>query len=161
MPKYDSIGQAYDTTRRADPYLLERLDALLSPRAGKKYFDIGCGTGNYTIALHEKGIDFTGIDPSQNMLSKARDRKPGMDWVCAAAEAIPFPDSFFDGAVGTLTIHHWSDLEKACREICRVLKPGGRMVLFTSSPRQMQGYWLNHYFPEMLKASIKDRKSVV
>ncbi len=160
MQKYDSIGQGYNTTRRADPYLAGRLCDLLIPEAGKKYVDIGCGTGNYTVALAEKGFDFTGIDPSEKMLSTARAKKPDIKWVCASAEDLPFQDKSFDGAIGTLTIHHWSDLEKAFAEIRRTLRSGGRIVLFTSSPRQMNGYWLNHYFPQMLAASIAEMPSV-
>jgi ubiquinone/menaquinone biosynthesis C-methylase UbiE len=39
------------------------------------------------------------------------------------------------------------------KEVLRVLKPGGRLVAFSFSPQQMRGYWLNHYFPLMMKRS--------
>src|SRR5690606_17469052 len=54
----------------------------------------------------------------------------------------------------SLTIHHWTNLEKGIAELSRVLKTKGRIVIFTSTPEQMKGYWLNHYFPKMLSASI-------
>jgi len=59
-----------------------------------------------------------------------------------------------DGIIGSLTIHHWTDLNKGFNELNAVLKPNGRIVIFTSTPKQMKGYWLNHYFPKMLKDSI-------
>ena len=60
--KYDIIGKGYNTTRKADPYLSSRLFHLLSPVKGETYLDIGCGTGNYSIALNEMGVDFIAID---------------------------------------------------------------------------------------------------
>lgn len=154
MAKYDSIGSGYDDTRRADPYLLERLLYLLNPEIGKSYLDIGCGTGNYTSALFQKGFDFIGIDPSEKMLSEAKQRNPNINWQLGTAEEIPFGNNSFDGIIATLTIHHWTSLEKSFAEISRVLKTDGRMVIFTSTPIQMKGYWLNHYFPQLLETSI-------
>ena len=78
--KYDIIGKGYNTTRKADPYLSSRLFHLLSPVKGETYLDIGCGTGNYTIALNEMGVDFIAIDPSEEMLKIARSKNSNIDW---------------------------------------------------------------------------------
>ncbi len=77
-----------------------------------------------------------------------------------AAEHIPVEDGAYEGAIATLTIHHWSDIPKAFAEIKRVLSHKGRLVMFTATPIQMEGYWLNHYFPDMLKASIAQMPSL-
>src|SRR5690606_15536203 len=61
---------------------------------------------------------------------------------------------FFDGVLASLTMHHWPELRLAFAEISRVLNQNGRVVIFTSTPSQMRGYWLNHYFPQMLQDSI-------
>ena len=61
---YDAIGTGYNSTRQADPYLTSRLLYFLKPQPGKLYLDIGCGTGNYTIALSNQGLNFTGVEPS-------------------------------------------------------------------------------------------------
>ena len=74
--------------------------------------------------------------------------------------AIPLPDRSIDGVSAFLTVHHWNDLNKAFKELNRILKKDGRMVVFTSSPGQMQEYWLNHYFPIMLKDSIQQMPSL-
>lgn len=158
--KYDRIGKSYDTTRCADPYLTARLLELIQPEAHGKYLDIGCGTGNYTAALSTHGLRVVGVEPSGTMLQTAKLRHAEMDWIAGSAEGIPFPPDTFHGAIATLTIHHWHALEKGFSEISRVLKCKGRFVIFTSSPTQMKGYWLNHYFPTMLTASIAQMPSL-
>ncbi|MBV8391235.1 MAG: class I SAM-dependent methyltransferase, partial [Mucilaginibacter sp.] len=157
---YDNIGKGYNSTRQADPYLAERLYDLLLPQKGALYIDIGCGTGNYTTALTSKGLAFYGIEPSEEMLKIARSGKNDVKWFIGTAENIPTEDALFDGAIATLTIHHWADLVKAFHEINRVLKPEATLVLFTATPSQMRGYWLNHYFPVMLERSIAQMPSL-
>lgn len=157
--KYDVIGSNYNQTRRADPYLTRRLMYRLNPNQQGRYLDIGCGTGNYTLALADLGFSFTGVDPSEKMLATAQLRSTNIHWVLAGVEQLPFEDALFCGATGILTLHHWSDMSKAFTEIYRVLQPGANLVLFTSEPAQMQGYWLNHYFPEMMKKSIEQMPS--
>jgi ubiquinone/menaquinone biosynthesis C-methylase UbiE len=152
---YNLIGQDYNATRKADPHICKRLITLLRPEKSGSYIDIGCGTGNYTIALSEPGLEFAGLDPSETMLAIAKQRAPLTYWLQGSAEKMPVPDDQFDGAIATLTIHHWKDLKKAFMEINRVLKINSRIVLFTSLPEQMAGYWLNHYFPQMMQTSIK------
>jgi len=151
---YDDIGKGYNSTREADPYLAERLYTLLSVEKGSTCIDIGCGTGNYTIALAGKGLNFYGVEPSEEMLHTARSKSSDIIWLNGNAENIPVGNELFDGAIATLTIHHWADLHKAFKEINRVLKPGARLIIFTATPGQMRGYWLNHYFPLMLEKSI-------
>ena len=152
--KYDKIGIDYNATRKADPFLVGRLMHHLNPKKGQHFLDIGCGTGNYTIALHKKGIRFTGIDPSSEMLKIAQTKNKTINWKKGKVEHIPFLENTFDGAIATLTTHHWTDLETGFQELFRVLKPGGNLVIFTSTPKQMKGYWLNHFFPKMVEDSI-------
>ncbi len=151
--KYDVLGEGYNITRQADDYLAERMYALLQAEAGKKYLDVGCGTGNYTIALNQRGIQFTGIDPSEKMLSEARAKNSSIKWLKGRVEELPFNNETFDGVLASLTLHHWQDIDRGFSEIKRVLKPGALFVIFTSSPAQMSSYWLNHYFPELMKKS--------
>ncbi|MEE4247975.1 MAG: methyltransferase domain-containing protein, partial [Kangiellaceae bacterium] len=65
-----------------------------------------------------------------------------------------------DGIIATLTIHHWTHLYRAFSELESILKPKGRVVIFTSTPMQMEGYWLNHFFPKMLGASMEQMPSL-
>jgi ubiquinone/menaquinone biosynthesis C-methylase UbiE len=152
--KYDKIGIGYNRTRKADKYLVGRFYHHLNPEKGKQYLDIGCGTGNYTIALNNQGVYFTGIDPSNEMLNIARSKSEGIEWIKGNVEAIPLGNYLFDGAIASLTIHHWDDLNAGFTELSRVLKPKSSLVIFTSTPKQMESYWLMHYFPKMLRTSI-------
>ncbi len=152
--KYDRIGRSYNSTRRADPYLAGRLFHHLAPEQDKEYLDIGCGTGNYTLALHQMGVPFIAADPSEEMLKKARIRNQSIQWLQGKAESLPLDSGSVDGIMASLTLHHWSSLEKGFVELFRVAKPEAKLVIFTSTPEQMEGYWLNHYFPRMLKDSI-------
>lgn len=152
--KYDKIGKNYNRTRKADAYLAERIFHHLKPNKKGKYLDIGCGTGNYTIALNQKGVDFVGVDPSTEMLKKARAKDSKVEWKTGRSENIPLENVTIDGILASLTIHHWNDLDKSFGELNRVLKQHRRLIIFTSTSEQMKGYWLNHYFPQILKESI-------
>lgn len=152
---YDSIGVNFNSTRCADPFLAGRLLSLMSPSKDGRCLDVGCGTGNYTKALAAGGYSFYGVEPSKTMLKAASQN--GFDlikWTQAAAEALPFENEVFGAAAASLTIHHWKSLEIGFAEIYRVLKTESNFVIFTSFPEQMENYWLNYYFPKMLKDSI-------
>ena len=161
MPEilYNKIGDSYNTTRKADPFITAQLIDLLGLRAGSLVLDIGCGTGNYTIALATAGLKMIGVEPSEKMLKTARTRHQQIQWMKGRAEQIPLADDSVHGIVGTLTLHHWTTIEQTFKELCRVLKAGGRLVFFSSDPQQMKGYWLNHYFPDMLQQSIRQMPS--
>ncbi|WP_298417244.1 class I SAM-dependent methyltransferase [uncultured Kordia sp.] len=151
---YDHIGNGYNNTRKADPYILERLQYHLNAINEGLYLDIGCGTGNYTTKLHQRDTQFIGIDPSEKMLTNARKAHSDVIWKQGKVEQLPLEDTSIEGIIGTLTLHHWDSLEKGFSELYRVMKSYANLVFFTSTPLQMKGYWLNHYFPKMLADSM-------
>ena len=154
MALYDRIGVGYDTTRQADPYLLSRLIYHLRPRASGCYLDIGSGTGNYTIAMHQAGVPIRGLELSATMLERAKEKAPAIAWHNGRAEAIPFAPGSFDGATCTFVHHHMADPAVAFKEVHRVLKPQARFVILNCTAEQMRHYWLNEYFPRaMAKAT--------
>lgn len=128
---------------------------FLKADASGTYLDIGCGTGNYTIEFSRRGVKMIGIDPSEAMLSIARTRNNTVQWVNGKAESLSLPDNSVDGVLAILTTHHWTNQDKGYAELGRVMKPGGRLVIFTATPEQMRKYWLSHYFPTMLRDSGK------
>ena len=153
--RYNSIGVGYDNTRKPDPYLANRMFELIqSENPNAKFLDVGCGTGNYTSVLSDMGLSITGIEPSSEMLEKAKTKNPNISWLQGTAENIPITDKSIDGVLVSLTMHHWHDLNKGFSEISRVLKKNGKAVLFTTYPEQTEMYWLNHYFPQMIVDSI-------
>ena len=160
IAKYDKIGINYNQTRKADKYISERLVFHLKPENHKRYLDLGCGTGNYTIELFNKGISIIGIDPSETMILKAKSKVSQIDWIIGTAEDTGLNNESIDGLICCLTIHHWTDLIAAFKEINRILKKNGRFIIFTATPNQMEGYWLNHYFPQMLYESRQQMPSL-
>lgn len=155
MIAYNSIGHQYNSTRTADPLIAQTLYDLLQPQPNGVYLDIGCGTGNYTVALANKGVHLHGIDPSNVMLDEAKAKSNAVQWHIGNAENIAFSDAFFDGALATLTLHHWDSMDKGFVELYRVLKPQSRMVIFAALSDLTEKFWLKHYFPKMLEASTK------
>lgn len=155
-PVYDRIGQNYNNTRKADPYITERLYHLLQPKTNGLYIDIGCGTGNYYKALTDRDLHFVGVDPSETMLNVATQYYPNGEFLNARAEELPFEDNKFDGAIAVFSLHHWENLEQGLSEAYRVLKPGANFVMLSFTPEQVNRYWLRHYFPDMIKSASKD-----
>jgi ubiquinone/menaquinone biosynthesis C-methylase UbiE len=160
MEKYDLIGKTYNQTRRADPYLLSRMRALLELKDGCAYLDIGCGTGNYTSQLHSPQAPFIGIDPSETMLARAREQNPNVRWELGAVEDIPLPNSCVHGCLASLTTHHWSSLARGFGEVRRVMHDGGKVVIFTTTPEQTAAYWLSRYFPQAMEKSVQQLPSL-
>jgi len=154
MALYDAIGRTYDTTRRADPDLTRCLKRHLNFRPGARYLDIGCGTGNYTVALQQLGARMYGLELTSTMLAKARLKSDRVRWIQGNAESLPFRDRCFDGATGTFTLHHMKHPERAIEEVFRVIDHG-RFVIFTADLPQSSGYWLNEYFPVGMAAMHK------
>lgn len=155
---YDTIGKTYDTTRKADPSIAQKIFDLLKPIPEKPYLDLGCGSGNYTQALFSKGVKIEGIDISQGMLSKAREKYPEVIFHQGSALDLPFKDNSYFGATCILATHHIGNFEKLCREAYRIIKKG-QLVIFTSLPNQVRQFWLAHYFPKMLKNAVENMAS--
>ena len=137
-------------TRRADTTLCDTLAAALGLSADGQYLDMGCGTGNYTIALAAKGGNWTGLDPASDMLAQAREKAPTLSWVDGCAEVLPFENDCFNGLTTILALHHMVDLNAAFYEAARVMQAKGRLVIFTATPEQARACWLCNYFPEMI-----------
>jgi ubiquinone/menaquinone biosynthesis C-methylase UbiE len=157
-PLYDRIGTSYDVTRRADPYLVERLRRHLDADPAGAYLDLACGTGNYTVAVAQTGLRVHGIDRAPRMIGAAQAKSRAIAWHIGNVEALPFRDGLFSGVICTLAIHHFQALQPAFQEAFRVLAQG-RVVLFTSTAEQMHGYWLNDYFPTAMARSIAQMPS--
>lgn len=155
---YDRIGSTYARSRRADPGIVQALARGLRLAPGGAYLDLACGTGNYTVALSDLGGVWSAIDASRVMLDQARHKASHIAWVQAGADALPFPDASFDGAICTLAIHHFPDLASPFAEVRRTLH-SGTFVIFTGLAEQMRHYWLGHYFPHMMARAIEKMPS--
>ncbi|MFW5873530.1 MAG: class I SAM-dependent methyltransferase [Bacillota bacterium] len=108
---------------------------LFQPQPGEKILDIGCGTGNFSIKLAKMGCKVTGIDISQPMLEEAEKKaeKLNLDINFKKGDVLnlEFDDNKFDSVFSMAAIEFIKDLETAFKEIKRVVKPGGKILLGT------------------------------
>ena len=94
-----------------------------------KVLDISCGTGELLKKLEGKA-ELHGIDLSQEMLSKARAKlSQNVKLRKADVHDLPFKDIFFDYVISTEAFHHYYDQQKAVREMARIIKSGGKVIV--------------------------------
>jgi 2-polyprenyl-6-hydroxyphenyl methylase/3-demethylubiquinone-9 3-methyltransferase len=100
-----------------------------APAAGATLLDMACGGGLLAPYLADTGYRHTGVDVSRTAIVLARDH--GVEAVRANVLALPFRDESFDVVVAGEVLEHVSDLAGAVAEACRVLRPGGTLVIDT------------------------------
>jgi len=111
----------------------------IEPGPDLSVIDVGGGTGAAT-ELFTKGCGQVVIlEPEFRKLEYARRRRNGMKLVEGVAENIPLSDEQFDMALAMASFHHLRDHDKALTEMKRVLKPGGRIMIFEFDPTTPQG----------------------
>lgn len=106
---------------------------LMGGLAGHRVLDAGCGDGALACAAASRGAQVTGIDPDPSMLAAASSRaaQAGVraTFLNGRVERLPFPNASFDVVVSVTVLCFVSDAAGAVREMVRVLRPGGRLVL--------------------------------
>lgn len=150
-PDFGPLAEAYDRLRPVDDNWWELFHVLVAEGGllGRSVLDVGCGTGQLARALAERGSRVWGIDPSEQMLARARSAPlPGGGFRRATAESLPFKDGGFERAVLRQVVH-LLDRPAAFRELARVLRPRGRVVLATFHPDHFARYWLVGLFPDV------------
>lgn len=105
----------------------------LAPRTGERVVDLGAGMGSASAAAAESGAEVTAVDPGWYMRGALRLRgflgRGPAAVLDGAAESIPLEDASVDALWTVNTIHHWTDRPAACRELARVMRRGGRVLL--------------------------------
>ncbi len=145
---YNQISQVYDDVREGDVQLIARFLEELSEPARCTVIDIGCGTGNYTDLFQKLSFaQMIGVDPSEGMLEKARQKNPEIRFLPGTADCLPVETGSIDFAFMTDVIHHVPDLDAMFTEIHRVLKPEGKVCIVTQSHRQIEGRAIAEFFP--------------
>ncbi len=122
----DLFNPVVEAEERAIKPLLDELTGLVA--------DIGCGTGQHTKYLKDRGATVLGVDQSPEMLARARNEDSDLRLCQAELLSLPFPDATFDGAVCALVLAHFDDLEPALAEIERVVRNRGSIVISDIHP---------------------------
>ena len=127
-----------------------RLNMILEAageRAQGRVLVDGCGVGEYLARLAAVSAEAVGLDIELERTQQARLKTPRV--VCAAGEHLPFPSDHFELVLNHEVLEHVQDDAQAIREMVRVLRPGGRLVLFVPNrgyPFETHGiYWRGKY----------------
>jgi ubiquinone/menaquinone biosynthesis C-methylase UbiE len=114
-------------------YENELLLDLLQPRRGEMILDVGCGTGVFSLNILRLGARITGLDISHPMLKRAERKAKGQPFQCVAGDmqALPFGDDCFDKVVSMTALEFIEDGPEAVKELFRVAKKGGVVVVTT------------------------------
>ena len=140
---FDSWTEKYDnwfatpTTQFVKKYELELLLQLLNPQPGEEILDAGCGTGIFTEDVAQMGAKVTGMDISLPMLAKGAVQLKNMNFspICGDMCALPFCDKSFDKAFSMTAIEFIEDASGVIKELNRVVKKGGCIVVTTLNSR--------------------------
>lgn len=126
MKHFDYIASLYD--RFSGQTDIGKLKVFLDLPVKGRLLDAAGGTGRHSVLLKTLADSLVVCDLSYPMLRVARNGK-GLDAVVARIEGLPFPDGSFDRILMVDAFHHLSDQQGAIRELCRVLRPDGKMVI--------------------------------
>lgn len=103
-----------------------------------RVLEVGCGPGHLSRRLARERLDVTGVDLDPEMIERARRNAEhgtgSPTFIAADVASLPFPDASFDVVVSTLSMHHWADPAAGLVEIHRVLRPGGRALVWDLQP---------------------------
>jgi demethylmenaquinone methyltransferase / 2-methoxy-6-polyprenyl-1,4-benzoquinol methylase len=132
-----------------------RLLALANGRPGERVLDICCGTGDVALAFARQGLEVTGLDFSEPMLTVARERlkvqsaklgiQNSLTFLQGDAQQIPFPDASFDIVTISYGLRNLQNWEAGLREMCRVARPGGRLLVLDFG-KPDNALWRRIYF---------------
>ena len=131
---FDGVAERYDLTNTVLSFGQDRgwrraTRAALALRPGERVLDVGAGTGVSTEELGRSGAYAVGADLSVGMLRAGRRTRPSVPLVAGDALRLPFPDASFDAVTISFALRNVVDTDAALRELGRVARPGGRLVV--------------------------------
>jgi len=141
---YNNIGDKYSRVREKNwkemDFLFDRITV------GDSVLDFGCGNGRFYGAIRERGAGYQGIDPSEKLISLARENNPKGNFQAYPISIIPFADEYFDKVYSIAVLHHIPSRRfrlDFLREAGRSLKKGGYLILTVWDLKEKLGKGFN------------------
>jgi demethylmenaquinone methyltransferase / 2-methoxy-6-polyprenyl-1,4-benzoquinol methylase len=151
---FDGVARRYDLTNTIlsfaqDRRWRRRTRQCLQLEPGDRVLDLAAGTGVSTVELARSGATAVACDFSLGMLraGRASKKRRAVPFVAGDATQLPFGDAAFDAAVISFGLRNVSDVPQALREMARVVRPGGRLVICEFSRptwRPFRALYLNY-----------------
>lgn len=141
----EKIRSSFDAASRNEEHFPSTIDPRifhvklilehLGDLAGKRVLDVGCGKGRFARIIKERHsqAEVWGLDISSEML---RFVPEGIHTRAGSMTGLPFEDGWFDAAYATESLEHAVEIEQAVSEMCRVVKPGGRLAIIDKNAEQ-------------------------
>lgn len=131
---FDTVARRYDLTNDVlsmgqDRRWRAEVVRRVAPRAGERILDLAAGTGTSSEPFAAAGADVVACDFSLGMLGEGRRRYPDLPFVAGDGMALPFADDAFDAVTISFGLRNIHDPEQGLRELLRVTRPGGRIVV--------------------------------
>lgn len=167
LPDWQKKVENRLSEERHEREYLRRLEELAGKLAGKKLLNVGCGTGGFNMVALDSKVQAFGLDVDKEAIDICRLKAElkGFEkeyFLKESAEALPFPDDYFDVVYTFSVLEHLQDLEQSLKEIKRVLKKDG--LLFINAPDYSSCYeghykifWIPNLPKKMAKAYLKLR----
>ena len=160
---FDAVGPEWDALRKVfnDDVLRARaVSRLVAP--GLRVADIGTGTGILACELARLGLDVIGVDQSARMLEAARSKVESENFARGGrvelkrgeAEQIPLADNEVDAALAHMVLHYVASPGEAIREMARIVKPGGNLVVVDFVSHDLQ--WMEQELGVLWKGFESD-----
>lgn len=160
---FDDVARNYDLTNDVLTGGIDRVwrratFAAVAARPGERVLDLAAGTGTSSADYADAGIDVVPCDMSEGMIAEGRRRRPDLPFVLGDATDLPFADESFDAVTISFGLRNIAATDRALREMYRVTKPGGRLVVceFSQPPNRvwagLYGFYRDRVLAPLAKA---------
>lgn len=157
---FDSVAESYDRTNDLLSFGQDRLWRkkvlkAVNPQPGQTILDLAAGTGSSSVVFAKEGVKVIASDFSEGMLAVGRKRHPELEFVYADATKLPFKDASVDAVTISFGLRNVNEPKAALKEMLRVLKPGGTVVICEFSQvsvpviRSFYNFYLKRVLPRL------------
>jgi demethylmenaquinone methyltransferase/2-methoxy-6-polyprenyl-1,4-benzoquinol methylase len=154
---FDGVAERYDVTNDVlsagqDRWWRRAVVRAVDARPGERVLDLAAGTGTSSEPFADRGVLTVPCDFSLGMVRTGKRRRPDLAFVAGDATRLPFADGAFDAVTISFGLRNVVDVDAALREMARVVRPGGRLVVaeFSTPPNALLRKGYRFYLHQLL-----------